>query len=267
MRRITATAINPSFMRIHPDPYGDRRRPARSRRRRRRPMRRLSQGLLLALLAFVTITAIPVLILRFYPPPTSAFMLRAKWEAWQAGNANYKTHYRWTDFNRIAPDAAVAVMASEDQLFPEHHGFDFNAIEKAWERNQHSRRIRGASTISQQVAKNLFLWPGKNLFRKGLEAWFTALIELCWTKRHILEVYLNIAQFGDGVYGVDAAARRYFERGAAQLSRPQAALLAAVLPNPLRLHVDRPSEYVRSRQHWILRQMHQLGGDAFLENL
>ena len=264
MRRSSATASDFPSMRIHPDPYGDRRR---APRRKRRPFKRFWQGLILAFLAFVVLTVTPVLILRVYPPPTSAFMLRAQWEAWRTGKKDYKTSYRWTDFARIAPAAAVAVMASEDQLFPEHHGFDFNAIEKAWERNQHSRRIRGASTISQQVAKNLFLWPGKNLFRKGLEAWFTALIELCWSKQHILEAYLNIAQFGDGVYGVDAAAERYFGRDAARLTRAQAALLAAVLPNPLRLRVDRPSAYLLSRQRWILHQMQQLGEDAFLETL
>jgi monofunctional glycosyltransferase len=158
------------------------------------------------------------------------------------------------------------MVAAEDQNFLEHHGFDFESMEQAWERNQHSRRLRGASTISQQVAKNLFLWPGKNFVRKGLEAYFTVLLEWLLPKRRILEIYLNIVQFGDGVYGVTAAAQHYFGKSPRALSVVDYALLAAVLPNPLRLRVDRPSIYVRTRQVWILGQMRQLG-PHYLEKL
>jgi monofunctional biosynthetic peptidoglycan transglycosylase len=133
--------------------------------------------------------------------------------------------------------------------------------------NAHNRRTRGASTISQQVAKNLFLWSGRSYLRKGLEAGFTVLIEWLWPKERILEVYLNIAQFGRGTYGVEAAAQRYFHKPARRLRRAEGALLAAVLPNPVRLRVEAPSAYVRSRQEWIMGQMADLGGTAYLEEL
>ncbi|HSE13465.1 MAG TPA: monofunctional biosynthetic peptidoglycan transglycosylase, partial [Rudaea sp.] len=155
----------------------------------------------------------------------------------------------------------------EDQLFPEHNGFDFKQIDKALEARERGRRVRGASTISQQVAKNLFLWPGQSWFRKGLEAGITVLIETCWSKQRILEVYLNIAEFGRGTYGVQAASRRFFGKDASRLSRQDAALLAAVLPAPRRFKVEAPSRFVRSRQNWILRQMEALGGTSYLADL
>ena len=161
----------------------------------------------------------------------------------------------------------LAVIASEDQTFPDHHGFDFRSIDKALDERERGRPVRGASTISQQVAKNLFLWPGKNWIRKGLEAYFTLLIETLWPKQRILEVYLNIAEFGKGVFGVGIASESYLRKPAARLSSYDAALLAAVLPNPKRLRANSPSTYVRSRQAWIMGQMRGLGGTALLQRL
>ncbi len=193
-----------------------------------------------------------VLLLRFLSPPTSAFMLASE---------HKPVHYQWVAWPRIAPAAALAVVASEDQKFPSHWGFDFDAMESALHHNARGRHIRGASTISQQTAKNLFLWSGRSYLRKGLEAGFTVLLETLWPKQRILEVYLNVAQFGPGIYGVEAASQRYFGKPAARLSWHQAALLAAVLPNPERLHVDHPSAYVSARASDIEEQMQLLGSD------
>lgn len=236
--------------------------------RRRTPKRfRPWRWIAAALCVFLVMTAGPVLALRHLDPPTSAFMLRAKWQALRDGREDYRTRYVWLDWDKLSPNAALAVIAAEDQLFPYHSGFDLRAIRKAWQRNRREGTVRGASTISQQVAKNLFLWPGKSMFRKGLEAWFTALIEMTWSKRRTLEVYLNIAQFGDGVYGVPAAATHLLRRAPGSLSAGDAALLAAVLPNPVRLRAEAPSGYVLDRRAWIMRQMRQLGGVAYLEQL
>ncbi|MGQ0657742.1 MAG: monofunctional biosynthetic peptidoglycan transglycosylase [Chromatiales bacterium] len=254
-------------MAIRPDPDGAHRRRLGAARRRRRWWFRPGRWLISIVLIFVAVTAGPVFLLRFVDPPTTAFMLRGKWEAFRAGRDDYRTRYLWLDWDRISSHAALAVVAAEDQNFPRHYGFDLGAVRKAWETNRRGKRLRGASTISQQVAKNLFLWPGKSFLRKGSEAYFTTLIELLWPKRRILEVYLNIAQLGDGVYGVAAAADRYYQKPAASLSASEAALLAAVLPNPVRLHADRPSAYVLARRNWILTQMQQLGGTAYVADL
>lgn len=176
-------------------------------------------------------------------------------------------HYTWVAYEAMAPDLALAVVAAEDQKFPHHHGFDMVAIRSALQESAQGRPLRGASTISQQVSKNLFLWPGRNFFRKGLEAWFTLLIELVWPKQRILEVYLNIVELGQLTFGVEAASQRFFGKPASQLNRQEAALLAAVLPNPLLYPVNAPSQYVRKRQAWILEQMRRLGGLTYLEKL
>ena len=173
----------------------------------------------------------------------------------------------WVSWDEISKHAAVAVIAAEDQKFLGHQGFDLEAIDKALTDAKRGRRLRGASTISQQVAKNLFLWPGKSWLRKGFEAWFTLWIEWLWPKQRILEVYLNSAEFGRGVWGVEAASQYFFRKPAARLNRHEAALLAAVLPNPKRFRVDRPSPYVQQRQAWILRQMAMLGGVRLLDGL
>lgn len=217
--------------------------------RRRSWPARLARGtaLALALLTLGSITA--VWLFRFVPVPTTAFMLQ---------DDERPQQHDWVPWEQISRHAAVAVIAAEDQRFLEHDGFDLEAIDKALTDAKRGRRLRGASTISQQVAKNLFLWPGQSWLRKGLEAWFTLWIEALWPKRRILEVYLNSAEFGRGVWGVEAASRRYFRKPAAGLNRPEAALLAAVLPNPKRFRISNPSAYVRQRQDWILWQMNRL---------
>jgi monofunctional glycosyltransferase len=166
--------------------------------------------------------------------------------------------YRWVDRDAITSSAARAAMAAEDQRFLEHHGIDLVSLDRALEDYREGDGLRGASTITQQVAKNLFLWQGRSFVRKALEAYFALVIELLWSKQHILETYLNIAEFGPGVFGVEAAAQRFFGVPASRLTAAQAALLAAVLPNPRRFSVVRPSPYVRSRQRWILTQMRLL---------
>jgi monofunctional biosynthetic peptidoglycan transglycosylase len=158
-------------------------------------------------------------------------------------------------------------MAGEDQNFPDHYGFDWNAIEKAIAHNERSRKKRGASTISQQTAKNLFLWESRSWLRKGAEAYFTLLIETVWPKARILEIYLNIVEFGDGIYGVEAASQTFFHKPAHSLRPSEAALLAAVLPSPHRFRADAPTPYLRERQGWILAQMRNLGGDLAVREL
>ena len=226
---------------------------------------RFIRWILLAVVVFVALTAVPVLLMRWWDPFSSAFMLNASLS--HSSEKDYSTRYSWVDLENISPNAALAVIASEDQQFPFHTGFDFKSIRSAVRENAHRKRPRGASTISQQVAKNLFLWNGGGYARKGLEAWFTVLIEFLWPKERILEVYLNIAQFGRGIFGVEEASRAFFHKPAARLSRPEAATLAAVLPNPLRLRADRPSAYVISRRDWIVGQMRGLGGREYLEEV
>lgn len=220
-----------------------------------------------ALGLWLTFSIGAVLLLRWLDPPFSAYMAETTLSAWTARDSTYQFRHRWVDLARISPNLPLAVVASEDQKFPEHWGFDVEAIEKAYAMNQHSHRVRGASTISQQVAKNMFLWTGRSYFRKGLEAYFTVLIEACWPKRRILEMYLNIAEFGYGTYGAEAAAVRYFHQPAARLTRRDAALLAAVLPNPQRLLVAAPSPYLEQRRAWILEQMQALGGPEMLNEI
>jgi len=221
----------------------------------------------MALLLWVLLTSTPVLALRWLRPLTSAFMVEARVAAWRAREHHYQTDFRWVSLEQISPHVAIAVIASEDQQFPFHAGFDFDSIREAVRASERGKRLRGASTISQQVAKNLFLWPGHSFVRKALEAWFTVLIETLWPKERILEMYLNIAQFGDGIYGVQAAAQRFWHKPALRLSSAEAASLAAVLPNPLRLHADRPSSYLIGRREWILGQMRDLGGASYLRAL
>jgi monofunctional biosynthetic peptidoglycan transglycosylase len=228
---------------------------------------RLLRWLAAALLTWLVCTALAVLLLRWFNPLTSAVMAEARASAWAEQQHDYHGDFRWASLEQISPHVAIAVIASEDQLFPFHAGFDFNSIREAVRASERGKRLRGASTISQQVAKNLFLWSGHSFVRKALEAYFTVLIEALWPKERILEMYLNIAQFGDGIYGVEAAAERFWHKPALALSSSEAALLAAVLPNPLRLHAERPSRYVLQRRDWILGQMRDLGGDAYLKAL
>lgn len=225
------------------------------------------RGLRVLLFAFVLWLALSVgavVLLRFVPPLASAVMLEDWLGARLQGDAAFALHYRWTPWDRVSKALPIALVAAEDQKFPFHHGFDFDAIQSALAEAEDGERLRGASTISQQVAKNLFLWNGRSFVRKGLEAYFTVLIETLWPKRRILEVYLNIAEFGDGTYGAAAASERYFRISPAELDARRSALLAAVLPNPQRFRVDRPSAYVQRRAAWIQRQATQLGGPDYL---
>jgi len=204
-----------------------------------------------------------ILLFSFIPVPFSAVMAERQLGAWLHGDFSYVAHSDWVGHDEISPWMGLAVIASEDQKFPTHWGFDVAAIESVLDNSD--SRMRGASTLSQQTAKNLFLWDGRSWIRKGLEAGLTVGIETVWTKRRILTVYLNIAEFGPGIFGVEAASQRYFHKPASRLTASEAALLAAVLPNPIRYRAAAPSGYVRQRQQWIMRQMRQLGGEGFLQ--
>ena len=216
-------------------------------------MRNLAVGRILtrSLAAPILATLALLLPLRWLPPFTTTFMLITRiTRPADAGPINY----RWVNRHAISRQAALAVLAGEDQKFFEHFGFDFESIRDAIGEGGDEGPSRGASTITQQVAKNLFLWPGHSWIRKAIEAYLTVCIELLWPKERILEIYLNIAQFGPAVFGVEAASRLYFGKPAAALSRTEASLLAAVLPNPVRFRVQRPSAYVRGHQAWIFYQ-------------
>ena len=223
--------------------------------------KRLRRWLLYGLLGFVVISLLPVIVLRWVTPPTSAVMLA---RTLAEGHAQ---DYRWVPLERIPGHAALAVIAAEDQKFPQHRGFDYAAIRDAARSNIRGGRLRGASTLTQQVARNLFLWQGRSYLRKGLEAWMTALLELTWPKRRILEVYLNIAEMGNRSFGIEAASHHHYGHSAHALSREQAALLAAILPNPRRYRISNPSAYISERQAWILEQMELLGGTAYLQEI
>ncbi|MCE0825916.1 monofunctional biosynthetic peptidoglycan transglycosylase [Buttiauxella sp. A2-C2_NF] len=221
--------------------------------------------LLRGLLALAGIWLVGIILFSFMPVPFSAVMVERQFSAWFSGDFSYVAHSDWVSMDEISPWMGLAVIAAEDQKFPDHWGFDVTAIEKAIAHNERNEnRVRGASTLSQQTAKNLFLWDGRSYLRKGLEAGLTLGMEVVWTKRRILAVYLNIAEFGDGVFGVEAASQRYFHKPASRLTASEAALLAAVLPNPIRFKANAPSAYVHQRQQWILRQMRQLGGESFM---
>lgn len=202
----------------------------------------------------------PVLGLRWRDPGITAFMLET------ALNQGRPVRQIWVPYSHIAPPMRLAVVASEDQTFPTNDGFDFRAIRKAIKHNEQGGTLHGASTITQQTAKNLFLWPGGGYFRKAIGAWFTVLIDVSWPKKRVLEMYLNIAQFGPHIFGVEAAAEKYFGKHASQLNRYEAALLAATLPDPDHFDPAHPSDYLRQRQQWILEQMRQLG-DNYLASV
>jgi len=204
-------------------------------------------------LAWLVLTALLVVPLRWVDPPTSAFMLRDR-----LVNGRVVDHQPVTR-ERISPHLALAVVAAEDQNFPNHRGFDTREIRRALDAYQQTGRLRGASTITQQLAKNLYLWPGQSWLRKGVESWFTAWLELFLPKRRILDIYLNIVELDDGVYGAEAGARHYFGRSATELTPAQAALMAAVLPAPKRWDAAAPDTHLQQRQQWILGQMRNLG--------
>lgn len=201
-----------------------------------------------------------IILLRWVNPPLTITQLAS----WTEG---YGLKRDYVDFKAMSPNIRLAVMASEDQLFPDHNGFDLKSIKKALENNKKSKRMRGASTISQQVAKNVFLWQGRSWFRKGMEVYFTFMIELLWSKERILEMYLNVSEMGTGIFGVEAAAQKYFKKPASKLTRTEAARIAAVLPNPKKYKAEPASPYVARRTSWILIQMKNLEGDEEVAKL
>lgn len=230
-----------------------------------RPRRRWRRWLWQVPCALLAFSILQVVVLRFIDPPFSSVMALRQMEAWGQGDWGFRIHYQWRDLDAMARSVPISLVAAEDQQFPQHNGFDLKAIEKALDHNARGKRLRGGSTISQQVAKNVFLWQGRSWLRKGLEAWYTVLIEALWPKQRILEMYANVAEFGDGVYGVQAAAQRYWHKDAARLSAGESARLAAVLPSPRRYSVTKPGPFVQRRAVWIQRQARQLGGAGYLE--
>ena len=225
--------------------------------RKAHPVKRIIRFTLKVLLGLILLSALLVLTVRFVNPPV--------W-GWQLHRALFnppgypaRTQHQWVDMSQIAKPMQLAVIAAEDQRFPSHYGLDFEAIEAAIDHNAKGRRVRGASTITQQTAKNLFLWPSRSFARKGVEAGFALLLELIVGKQRILELYLNIVEFGPGIYGVEAASRHFYGKPARQLGWTESARLAAVLPNPWRYRAHPPSSYVAERSQWISQQMGQLG--------
>jgi monofunctional biosynthetic peptidoglycan transglycosylase len=222
-------------------------------------LRRALRAISFVVLGFIAFSFLLVLPLRWFNPLTTAFMLQDDTEG--------DLRQEWVDWQDIGIAAKLAVVAAEDQRFADHFGLDIRAIKKAMDEQDERGSLRGASTITQQTVKNLFLWPGRSFVRKGLEAWLTVVVEICLSKQRILEIYLNVAELGPGTYGVGAASRYYFGRTPAGLSDARAALLAAVLPNPRGLSVSSPSEHVRERQGWILTQMDRLRREAWLTRI
>lgn len=209
---------------------------------------------------FFGITLGMTLLYAFLPVPVTPLMLTRCWQQSWDKTREIRLRHDWVPFSQISPHLQLAVVCAEDQDFLEHEGFDFEAIEKAYKYNKTHKRKRGASTISQQTAKNVFLWPSRSWLRKGFEVYFTFLIETTWSKKRIMTAYLNSIEFGDGIYGAEAAAKHFFGKPAKTINRQEAALLASVLPNPLIFKVDQPSPDVRKRQQWILSQMRMWGG-------
>ena len=223
--------------------------------------RKLLYGLLKVLFMVFVLSLLWVFSYKFINPPLSGMMLHNWWNT-----ENYSIDYQWKDLENINSSIPLAFISSEDQNFLMHNGFDVEAIKGAIKHNKGSKRKRGASTISQQVAKNVFLIPTKTYFRKGLEVYFTGLIELMWGKRRIMEVYCNVVEMGSGIYGAEAASKKFFNIPASKISRTQAALLATALPNPLKFKLNAPGAYQLSRRQWVLRQMNNLGGEQLLLN-
>ena len=228
-------------------------------------LRKIGSAIFKIVLILIAISFFQVVVLKWINPFTSSIMLQRQLSIFFSDQG--KINYRWIDYRNISKQVALAVVASEDQNFPYHIGFDFEQINKALKENKKRRHLRGASTITQQVAKNLFLWEGQNFLRKGIEVYYTVLIEFFWSKKRILEMYLNIAEMGKGVFGVGAASIIYFKKLPNRLTKSEGALIAAVLPNPVRYSIKYPSNYIRSRQFWIMRQMDLLGGVSYIKDL
>jgi monofunctional biosynthetic peptidoglycan transglycosylase len=212
----------------------------------------------LFIIFFVGITVFWVLLYRFVNPPVTWLMITRGFERKSAGK-DWKIDKKWINFDDIADPMKRAAVAAEDQKFLDHFGFDFKAMEKAIDKNVHSHKLIGGSTISQQTAKNVFLWPGRSYVRKGFEAYFTLLIEVFWSKKRIMEVYLNEIEMGDGIYGVEAASQTYFHKSASDLTKRQSAAISSIWPDPLKWSPTNPNDYVRHRQYLILKNMRRLG--------
>jgi monofunctional glycosyltransferase len=218
------------------------------------------------LIFFFSTTILMVVVYKFLPVPFTFTMIDRKITALTKGEDS-EINYEWKSYKNISKEAALAVVAAEDQFFPQHNGFDFKAMNKAFQGNLKGKRLKGASTITQQVAKNVFLWQNRDYIRKGLEVYFTVLIELIWGKERILEMYLNVAETGKMTFGFEQGAQKYFGHSAETLSRTEAAKMAAVLPNPVRFSVSNPSNYTQRRSNFIARQMRALGGKTYLKDL
>lgn len=220
--------------------------------------RKITAILTRVFLWFLLVTVLWVLAYRFVNPPITLLMIQRNIERSNEGKSS-KMEKEWVDFEDISDNMKRAAVSAEDQLFLKHIGFDLKAIEKAFETNKKGKKIKGGSTISQQTAKNVFLWPGRSWIRKGFEAYFTLLIEIFWSKERILEVYLNVIEMGDGVYGAEAAAQEYYGKSCRKMTRAQAALIAACFPNPRRWTPKKATTYIRHRQYLIMRNMRRLG--------
>jgi monofunctional biosynthetic peptidoglycan transglycosylase len=233
---------------------------------------KLWQIILKSIVAFFVVTILLVVLLRFVNPFYTITMASRKIEAIFSDKKDKSLAFEWKNYNEISPYLPLAIITAEDQKFPEHFGFDVEAIEKAVEHNEKvkqgkRKRIKGASTVSQQVAKNVFLWQGRSYIRKGLEVYFTLLIEFFWPKQRIIEVYMNVAEMGDMVFGAEAAAQKYFRKPAAKLTQAEAATIAVILPNPRKYSATNPGPYVAKRRDWCINMMNKLGGKSFLKQL
>ncbi|MGP8289614.1 monofunctional biosynthetic peptidoglycan transglycosylase [Vreelandella zhanjiangensis] len=232
----------------------------------RRFLRQLWRLVWRGALLFALLSVALVLLFRFVPPPGSMVMVERKIQSW-LNSEPITIQRQWRSWDNLSSSAKLAVIAAEDQRFPVHRGFDLVELRRAWQASQDGGRLRGASTLSQQTAKNVFLWSGRSWARKGLEAWFTLLVETLWSKQRILEVYLNVAEWDRGVFGLEAASQHYFGVSASALSERQASLLAAILPSPRTRSASRPDAQVERRSQWILQQMRNLGGVGYIERL
>jgi len=206
------------------------------------------------IIAFFTISIVSVILYKWVPVPFTSLMLIRNVAHWSKGESANFSH-NWVSIDEISPNLVKAVIVSEDQKFMEHFGFDLAALEKAYEGNKKGKRIKGGSTITQQTAKNVFLWPKRSYVRKGFEVYFTFLIEVIWSKERIIEVYLNSIEMGNGVFGAEAASQNWFRKPASKLNAYQAASIAAILPNPRKYKATNSSSYIEKRKSWIVRQM------------
>ena len=218
----------------------------------------LFRAIKLLFIIFILGSIFFVLLYRFVNPPITFLMIQRGFERKAAGK-DWKIDKQWVSFDEIAEPMKRAAVAAEDQSFLENHGFDFSAIEKAYEKNAHSKKLIGGSTITQQTAKNVFLWPGRSIIRKGFEAWFTLLIDIVWSKKRTMEVYLNVIEMGDGIYGVEAASEAYFHKHASELTNQEAAAIAVIFPSPLRWSAVNPTRFLRHRRYLIMKNMRRLG--------